>query len=670
VEIVLHPHQREAIDKMHNGCVLCGDTGSGKTITALGYGLEMEPEKRIVVVTTAKVRDSLMWEKTAAKMMISPKDIEVTSWNKIHEYTESKGCFFIFDEQRLVGSGAWVRAFYKIAQKNRWVLLSATPGDSWADYGPVFIANGFFKNITEYRREHAVYSKWTKYPKIERWYNEGPLVKYRKRILVEMPVDRHTTQHTHYINCAFDKEKLDLVRKRRWNVFEDKPIMNAAELFGVMRKVVSSDPDRAHQMRKLMAENPRLIVFYNFNYELEMLRELCSELETMMADPSTTAITSMKSSTQSLTASSHEHPMGSLKQSTPSSNSENQRQSSRKSSSTEQSSKTTQSLVSRLSSMNLPDGYELLRSLGYELPPWELSLTELLEIVTRSTKTSNEEHSGSSRMTSNTSQEERTESWESKTSRTSPTPASPSDPTPEEMWRRYSTRSSSDARPLETTLTASATSSEPTATSTASSTRTTTPEAATTPDPWAGTIWAEDWEPSEDRSDPRSNVRYQSAKYNFEGLQRRSEWTTPSSSSETSTSSHLSQKDVDESFWSLVDFGSTKTSDDSTSLPSTQGSFGWAEWNGHKHEEIPDTDNWVYLVQYTSGSEGWNCITTDAMAFWSLTYSYKQLHQAKGRIDRLNTPYRDLNYYILTSDSPAEKPVLASLKQKKDFQPR
>jgi hypothetical protein len=197
-----------------------------------------------------------------------------------------------------------------------------------------------------------------------------------------------------------------------------------------------------------------------------------------------------------------------------------------------------------------------------------------------------------------------------------------------------------------------------------------TPEAATTPDPWAGTIWAEDWEPSEDRSDPRSNVRYQSAKYNFEGLQRRSEWTTPSSSSETSTSSHLSQKDVDESFWRLVDSGSTKTSDDSTSPPSTPGSFGWAEWNGHKHEEIPDTDNWVYLVQYTSGSEGWNCITTDAMAFWSLTYSYKQLHQAKGRIDRLNTPYRDLNYYILTSDSPAEKPVLASLKQKKDFQPR
>jgi hypothetical protein len=613
VEIVLHPHQREAIDKMHNGCVLCGDTGSGKTITALGYGLEMEPEKRIVVVTTAKVRDSLMWEKTAAKMMISPKDIEVTSWNKIHEYTESKGCFFIFDEQRLVGSGAWVRAFYKIAQKNRWVLLSATPGDSWADYGPVFIANGFFKNITEYRREHAVYSKWTKYPKIERWYNEGPLVKYRKRILVEMPVDRHTTQHTHYINCAFDKEKLDLVRKRRWNVFEDKPIMNAAELFGVMRKVVSSDPDRAHQMRKLMAENPRLIVFYNFNYELEMLRELCSELETMMANPSTTPSMLMNSSS------------------------------------------------------SFPKNSD---------PPWEINPTSSWTkssdefVMTRTSSNKEGVYLGSSQETNNTSQEERTESWESKTSRTSPTPASPSEPTPEEMWRRYSTRSSSDARPLETTLTGSATSSEPTATSTASSTRTMTPEAATTPDPWAGTIWAEDWEPSEDRSDPRSNVRYQSAKYNFEGLQRRSEWTTPSSSSETSTSSHLSQKDVDESFWRLVDSGSTKTSDDSTSPPSTPGSFGWAEWNGHKHEEIPDTDNWVYLVQYTSGSEGWNCITTDAMAFWSLTYSYKQLHQAKGRIDRLNTPYRDLNYYILTSDSPAEKPVLASLKQKKDFQPR
>lgn len=377
--VELQPHQLEAVEKLSNGRILWGGVGVGKSITAVAYYMKRETPKDVYVITTAKKRDSLDWEGEFAKFGIGGAKaatvggvLTVDSWNQIGKYENVAGAFFIFDEQRLVGAGVWTTKFLKIAKKNNWILLSATPGDNWLDYIPVFVANGYYKNRTEFKREHVVYNTFSKFPKVERYTSVGKLVRLRNNLLVHMPYRRETVRKCKDVEVSYNTKMFDKVVRDRWNVFEGRPIRDVVELFLVMRKVVNTDPARLSALRTLLENHKKLIVFYNYNFELEKLREL-SDLFTV------------------------------------------------------------------------------------------------------------------------------------------------------------------------------------------------------------------------------------------------------------------------------------------------------AEWNGHKHEPIPKTDSWVYLVQYAAGSEGWNCIETDAMCFYSMTYSYKMWHQAHGRIDRMNTKFRELYYYTLKSNSLIDKAIWKALSDKKSF---
>lgn len=380
MQLPLYPHQEKALNKLRNGCILVGGVGAGKTKVALEYYKKNEAPKPCIVITTAKKRDSMDWDDEARwinlfkarEEVVAEGQLTVDSWNNIEKYIGLTDCFFIFDEQRLVGAGAWVKAFIKIAKNNHWIMLSATPGDTWLDYIPVFVANGFYKNRTEFKREHVVYNTFTKFPKVDRYVGVGTLVRHRNSILVSMPYQKHTTRHTENMYVEHDVELLKRVTDDRWHVYEDRPIKDIAELFMVMRKVVNSDPSRIEAIKGLLKKHKRLIVFYNFNYERDALLELGKDITV-------------------------------------------------------------------------------------------------------------------------------------------------------------------------------------------------------------------------------------------------------------------------------------------------------AEWTGHKHQEVPETEEWLYIVQYIAGAEGWNCVATNATAFYSLTYSYKLWEQSHGRIDRLNTPFSDLYYYVLMSKSRIDLAILAALKAKKSF---
>jgi len=399
VAIKLFDYQLAALEKMSTGCILCGGVGSGKSLTSLAYYylqnggdikslnggkyVSMKKPKDLYIITTARKRDTLEWDGELIPFLMS-KHIDVSlyknqkviidSWNNIAKYANAENSFFIFDEQRVIGSGNWVKAFLKIAKNNDWILLSATPGDTWQDYIPVFVANGFYKNRTEFNTKHIIYSRFSNFPKIDRYINTGRLIRLRNKILINMDFKRQTISHHEYVYADYNAVKYKEVSKTRWDPYKNEPITNAGGLCYVWRKVVNLDKSRELMVLEMFTKHPRIIIFYNFDYELEVLK-------------------------------------------------------------------------------NLKYG-----------PDVEI-----------------------------------------------------------------------------------------------------------------------------------------------------------------------------------------------------------AEWNGHKHQPLPEGRSWVYLVQYTAGCEGWNCIKTDTIIFYSQNYSYKVMIQAAGRIDRLNTPYTDLWYYHITSHSGIDLAINKALKSKKNF---
>ena len=285
--IQLYDHQKLAIERLKSGSILCGGVGSGKSLTALGFyfltvcngnleTLTRETTVPLYIITTAMKRDTGEWNNECSKFLLT--EYVVDSWNNIKKYSEIKDSFFIFDEQRVVGSGAWVKAFLKIAKSNKWILLSATPGDTWSDYIPVFVANGFYKNRTEFMRRHAVYNPYTPYTSISRHVETGRLLRLRKDILVDMDFIRPAEQHHINVGVSYDITAYKSIIKLRWNPYKDEPIKNASELCYLLRRVINSDKSRINAAEKIVKAQARSIIFYNFDYELELLLDMGKRL--------------------------------------------------------------------------------------------------------------------------------------------------------------------------------------------------------------------------------------------------------------------------------------------------------------------------------------------------------------------------------------------------------
>ena len=289
--VKLFEHQQEALKKLHNGSILWGGTGSGKSITGLAYYYvrecdSMRKPKDLYIITTARKRDTCEWEGELARFGLrcgmdipNQPNIVIDSWNNIKKYVDIKACFFLFDEQRVVGYGAWTKAFLKITAKNGWILLSATPGDCWMDYVPVFIANGYFKNKTEFQRLHVIFNRFnTRYPQIKGYCNEKWLRKYRDEILVGMTYEKKTAPHKDIVRMPYDRLTYDMVMKTRFNPYTNEPVKEIAELCFTLRRIVNSDMRRLSHLKVLLFEHRKAIIFYNYNYELDLLRQCVGEI--------------------------------------------------------------------------------------------------------------------------------------------------------------------------------------------------------------------------------------------------------------------------------------------------------------------------------------------------------------------------------------------------------
>ena len=291
----LYPHQEEAVGRMFDGCILKGGVGSGKSRTGLYYyfkefGGQMEPEYvymkdpcDLIIITTAKKRNDKEWEGELAPYLLSTNpevsayknEVIVDSWQNIQKYADRQGSFFIFDEDHVTGEGAWVKAFLKIVKKNRWIILSASPGDTWQDYTAVFIANGFYKNKTEFKRAHLRYDPYCKnYPRVIGYMNETRLIRLRNKILIDMDFKRHTIPHHEDIYVRYDIPMYKEAMKTRWDPYKNEPMKQASELCYVLRRIVNSDESRQIALLELYEKHPRMIVFYSFDYERDILLNL------------------------------------------------------------------------------------------------------------------------------------------------------------------------------------------------------------------------------------------------------------------------------------------------------------------------------------------------------------------------------------------------------------
>jgi hypothetical protein len=299
----LSEHQLEALALLRTGSILKGTVGSGKSRTAIAYFLQaecgwtMEPfatvknpetKKQLLIITMAKKRDEHDWDYELAQFGI-PADIYglsviVDSWNNIKKYESFTG-FAIFDEQKVSGYGAWVKSFLKITKQcSGWILLSATPGDTWLDYIPVFIANGFYKNKTAFVAEHVIFDRYSKYPKVDKYLRENKLLYLRDHITVNMDFQRSIEKHEIELWCDYDRKAYDFIKKERKDPYERisrseetdgfiyKPIKNNSKFCFLLRRAAYDHESRIGDLRDVVDKHGKVIVFYNFRRELEIIR--------------------------------------------------------------------------------------------------------------------------------------------------------------------------------------------------------------------------------------------------------------------------------------------------------------------------------------------------------------------------------------------------------------
>lgn len=303
--IKLYNYQLEALSRLRTGSILCGGVGSGKSRVSLAWYFTKEggqldpyspmrkPPRDLYIITTARKRDTKEWEGELSPFILSldpelnqfyGNKVVCDSWNNIGKYVDVTNSVFIFDEQRVVGFGAWVKAFLRICKSNEWILLSATPGDTWSDYIPVFIANDFYRNKTEFTRQHIVYSRFTRYPQIDHYVNTERLIRLRNRILVDMDFKRKTVSHIEDLYCNYDISLYKSTIRNRWDPYKNEPIKQASGLCYILRRIVNSDESRQVALLELFEKHPKMIIFYNFNYELEILRNLFYGSDVAMAE--------------------------------------------------------------------------------------------------------------------------------------------------------------------------------------------------------------------------------------------------------------------------------------------------------------------------------------------------------------------------------------------------
>ena len=280
--VELYSHQKNVLSKLETGSILCGGTGSGKSRTALAYyhtkhGGELNPfkamtkPKDLYIITTARKRDEKEWDEELIPFLVPEDHVVIDSWNNIKKYIGVSDAFFIFDEQRVVGSGAWVKAFYKITKQNDWILLTATPGDCWSDYIPVFVANGFYRNKTDFAEQHIVWDFSRKYRRIDRYLHEGRLIRLRNKVLIKMDFEKQTVQHHEDVYVNYDVHAYKELFKARINPDTKMPIENATELCLAARKIVNTDPSRLNKLIDIVKDKKKVIIFYNFDYERDTL---------------------------------------------------------------------------------------------------------------------------------------------------------------------------------------------------------------------------------------------------------------------------------------------------------------------------------------------------------------------------------------------------------------